>query len=261
LRPTENSATADAPSPPARPYRDLTGAPPPTGSSLASRADDLLAQETPTTAVSDRDLVDWNPRELELQLPKAVSSDPYDPALLGLSQDFVGETHVKKQWNTIRVERPSKERVFRVHPDPRFRLKTVLLELKEENETYLVLPKLRDALAAEGTCGVFTLLACVTKKGTPFLWHIRMAAADGRWNKWHNSAWQIAEKAMSCWTLMESSREAGHYVAKYDQRPPDQQQEPAWPDMAFSEWLRLAFQGNTIDSLDHPVLRRLRLED
>jgi hypothetical protein len=137
----------------------------------------------------------------------------------------------------------------------------VLLTLKDDNETYLVLPALRQDLAGESLCGLHTLLACITKSGTPFLWPIRMADSDGKWNVWHQSAWQIAEKAKSRWCRMQANRDAGHYIAEYDQRPADQQQEPAWPDMPFRDWLELAFKGFTIDSRDHPVLKRLRMED
>jgi hypothetical protein len=138
----------------------------------------------------------------------------------------------------------------------------VLLTLKEDNETYLVLPQLRIALAGESLCGLYTLLACVTKAGTPFLWPIRMADSDGKWNIWHQSAWQIAEKAQHRWCRMQANRDAGHYVAEYDQRSPEQQQPPAWPEnLAFRDWLELGFKGFTIDSLDHPVLKRLRMED
>jgi hypothetical protein len=187
--------------------------------------------------------------------------DPFDPAFLGLSQDFATEANVAKKWDIIKIEKPSKSRVFRVNPDARFRLKTILLTLKEENEVYLVLPQLRPALAGESLCGLFTLFACITKSGTPFLWPIRMADSDGRWNIWHQSAWQIAEKAQACWARMQANRDAGHYVAEYDQRATLQQQEPSWPDMPFRDWLELAFKGFTIDSFDHPVLKRLRMED
>jgi hypothetical protein len=207
----------------------------------------------------------FDPAALEASAPAAselpAGRDLFDPAFLGLSQDFAAEAAVAKKWDIIKVEKPSKSRVFRVHPDPRFRLKTVLLTLKEDNETYLVLPQLRQALARESLCGLHTLLACLTKAGTPFLWPIRMADSDGKWNVWHQSAWQIADKAQTTWTRMQANRDAGHYVAEYDQRPSDQQQPPVWPDLAFRDWLELAFKGFTIDSLDHPVLKRLRLED
>jgi hypothetical protein len=34
--------------------------------------------------------------------------------------------------------------------------------------------------------------------------------------------------------------------------------EPQWPNLPFSEILKLAFRGFLIDSLEHPVVRRLR---
>src|SRR5262245_30665833 len=182
--------------------------------------------------------IDFNPAELEAHAPAAPPPrDPFDPTFLGLSQDFAAEANVAKKWDIIKVEKPSKSRVFRVNPDPKFRLKTMLLTLKEDNETYLVHPQLRQALAGEALCGIFTLLACVSKAGTPFLWPIRMADPDGKWNIWHQSAWQIAEKAQHRWCRMQANRDAGHYVAEYDQRPLEQQQEPSWPDLAYRDWL------------------------
>jgi hypothetical protein len=195
------------------------------------------------------------------QPPNGAPADPYDPANLGLSQDFAAESGVAKKWDIIKVEKPSKARVFRVHPDPAYRVKTTLLTIKEDNETYLVLPHLRAALSGESTCGVHCLLACVSKAGTPFLWPIRMADPDGKWNIWHQSAWQIAVKAQASWARIQANRDAGHYVAEYDRRPPEEQHAPAWPELTFAEWLRLAFKGFTIDSPDHPILKRLRLED
>jgi hypothetical protein len=207
--------------------------------------------------------LDFDPAALELSdaPPPAGGGggDLYDPAFLGLSQDFAAEVCVAKKWDIVKVEKPSKSRVFRVHPT--MRLKTVLLALKEDNETYLVLPGMRQTLAGEALCGTFTLLACVTKGGTPFLWPIRMADGDGKWNVWHQSAWQIAEKAQTSWCRMQANRDAGHYVAEYDLRPTERQQEPAWPDLPFRDWIEKAFKGFTIDGPEHPVLRRLRLED
>jgi hypothetical protein len=205
----------------------------------------------------------FDPDELDAGTPAAPATptafDPFDPKHLGLSQDFAAEANVAKKWDIIKVEKPSKSRVFRVHAT--MCLKTTLLVLKEDNESYLVLPELRPALAGESLCGLVTLFPCVTKAGTPFLWAIRMADSDGKWNIWHQSAWQIAEKARTRWARMQANRDGGHYVAEYDRRPPDQQHEPAWPDLAFRDWLELAFKGFTIDSPDHPVLKRLRLED
>jgi hypothetical protein len=216
-----------------------------------------------TTSVNGTGGQTFDTAALEVETPTAPAQitgrDLFDPSFLGLTQDFAAEANTAKKWDIIKVEKPTKSRVFRVHPT--MRLKTVLLTLKEDNETYLVLPAIRSVLAGEALCGLHTLLACITKAGTPFLWPIRMADSDGKWNVWHQSAWQIAEKAQARWARMQANRDAGHYVAEYDQRPLEHQQEPAWPDMQFRDWLELAFKGFTIDSIDHPVLKRLRMED
>jgi hypothetical protein len=34
--------------------------------------------------------------------------------------------------------------------------------------------------------------------------------------------------------------------------------DPIWPDLSFPELLRIAFKDRYIDSLDHPVVKRLR---
>ncbi len=34
--------------------------------------------------------------------------------------------------------------------------------------------------------------------------------------------------------------------------------EPNWPDKSLSELLQLCFQTRLIDSIDHPILKRLR---
>jgi hypothetical protein len=36
--------------------------------------------------------------------------------------------------------------------------------------------------------------------------------------------------------------------------------EPVWPDVPFSGLVHIAFKGRVIDTLDHPVVRRLRGE-
>jgi hypothetical protein len=194
-------------------------------------------------------------------VPPQGEPDPFDPAVLALSQDFAGAAGVKKEWDVIKVEKPSKSRVFRTHPDKARWFKTFLLVLKDDNEVYMTRPDVRAALRDEGTCGEYTLIPCVSKNGTPFLWPIRMQDRDGKWNPWHQSAFTIAEKAQARWCRMQANRDAGCYVAEYDQRPAEAQTEAEWPELTPAQWNRLAFQGFTIDSLDHPVLKRLHMRD
>src|SRR5262249_4362339 len=150
----------------------------------------------------------------------------YHPDNMGLSQDYESLAGFASKPDIIKVEKPSKSRVFRVHPDPKFRVKTILLVNKDDNELFYVAPQMRKALKGELLCGEYTLFACVSKGGTPFLWPIKMTDKSGKWNVWHQSAWQIAEKAQSRWCRMLANQEAGHYVAEYDRRPVQEQQEP-----------------------------------
>src|SRR5438552_1114065 len=76
------------------------------------------------------DALDFDPAKLEAESTGPAmppGRNPFDPAFLGLSQDFAAEASVGRKWDTIKVEKPSKSRVFRVHPNPKFRLKTTLL--------------------------------------------------------------------------------------------------------------------------------------
>jgi hypothetical protein len=193
--------------------------------------------------------------------PAGDTPDRWSAEYQGLDQGWDTLMGGPTKPKIIKVEKPSKTRVFRVHPT--MRLKTVLLALKEDNEVYLIDRPLRKVLppSVKELCGEYTLLACVSKGGTPFFWPVRMADADGKWNVWHSSAWQIAQDAVGRWTRMYANRDAGHYGSDWDTRPPVEQQEPAWPEMTLDEWLRVAFQGHLIDSLEHPVIRRLLLED
>src|SRR5476651_631668 len=93
----------------------------------------------------------FDPAQLEVPASTSGAENLFDPAFLGLSQDFAAESTVAKVWDIIKVEKPSKSRVFRVHPT--HCLKTMLLVLKEDNETYLVHPKMRSALASESLVG------------------------------------------------------------------------------------------------------------
>lgn len=81
----------------------------------------------------------------------AAAPDPFDPASLRLSQNFAASTGVKKLLTTVPVRKPDKSWFVRVHPDPSYSLETAVVDLKEDQETYLVERSLWDELASEST--------------------------------------------------------------------------------------------------------------
>jgi hypothetical protein len=193
--------------------------------------------------------------------PADDTPDRWSAEHQGLDQDWGDMMGGPGKPKILKVEKPSKTRVFRVHPDRAMWIKTVLLVLKDENQTYLVDKPLRKQLpmSVRELCGEFALLPCISQGGTSFLWPIRLADKTGEWNTWHRSAWDIAQDATKTWVRLYANRDAGRYDSESDTRPPEEQPAPAWPDMTRDEWFMLAFQGNCIDSLEHSVIKRLML--
>ena len=186
-----------------------------------------------------------------------AAPDPFDPATLRLSQDFASQVGVKKALLTVPVRKPAKEWFVRVHPDEAYRFQTAVIELKEDRETYLVAPPLRDQLAAEGTFGLRAMFTSINRQGVVFLWPVRLPGADGRLDEWSRSAMEGAEMAKGGWVRVTSNMSLGAYeVYEAIADIPD----PTWPDMPFADLLRIAFRGRLIETLDHPVLKKLRGE-
>lgn len=189
--------------------------------------------------------------------PPADSLDPFDPARLRLSQDYAATLGVKKLILTVPVRKPSKEWWIQTHPDPAYRIETTVLELKEDRETYLVAPELRHALAGESTFGLRALVTAISSHGVLFLWAIRLPGIDGKLDSWNESALEVARRAAGRWMRISANMALGAYDVRESVAD---LAEPEWPDVSFRDLLATAFKGRRIDSLDHPVLRRLRGE-
>ncbi len=182
-------------------------------------------------------------------------SDPFSPEALRVAPD-IGAIGVKREILTVPVRRPDKQWWFRVRPDEpgqEWHVDTMILELREDRETYLVAPALREELAGEGR--IARLYTCISRGGALFLWAVPLPGPDGRANPWHQSAHDIAGRAMERWVRMVPDQAAGMYQLLV---AADRIAEPEWPDLTFPGVLKLAFRERLIDSADHPVVRRLR---
>ena len=197
-----------------------------------------------------------NAKQSDVSVP-----DPYDPASLRIEDsDYLEQAGFSEELTSISVRRPSKEWWVRTHPSEAYRLKTGLLDLKDDTggqQTFLVLPSLWPLMAArEESCfSVKLLVATITREGNPFLWPIKVPGPDGRLDKWNSSAMHIASTSRDRWVRVTSNRQVGQYrmqVTKVEIPDPDWSKVPSMRDM-----LELAFADCTIDSKDHPVLKKL----
>ncbi|HEY7157900.1 MAG TPA: hypothetical protein VH575_28340 [Gemmataceae bacterium] len=186
-----------------------------------------------------------------------AAPDPFNPSSLRLSQDFAASLGVKKALLSVPVRKPGNSWFVRVHPDESYRLQTTVIELKEDRETYLVAQSLWPDLAGESTFSPRALFTAINRQGVLFLWPIRLPGADGRVDEWSRTALEAAEMAARGWVRVAANLSLGAYEVF---QATGQLGEPAWPSTPFSELLRVAFKERFIDSLDHPVLRRLRGE-
>ena len=183
----------------------------------------------------------------------AGENDRFDPAKLRIDHTSSAALGAKRVILNVPVQKPPSQMFFRVHPSPDMRLDVLVIELKTEKETYLVIPELAQALAAE--VKPVRLYTCLPRIGGGiFLWHVRLPDDTGREYAWHVSARKAAEVGMKSWIRVQSNMGMGCY----DVMASDHIPEPEWPNITFRELLRIAFGGGRIiDSLDHPVIRQL----
>jgi hypothetical protein len=186
------------------------------------------------------------------------NSSPPDPfgnlSALRLDQSFADKVGVKKLLTTVPVRKPNRQDFVRVHPDPAFRLTpAAIIELEEEGEVFLVSPDIAEQIPGEFK--VVSLFLTINRQGVLHLWKVGLPDADGKYNEWHRSAAEAAERAMERWIRVTSNRALGAYeISEASGNLP----EPVWPDVPFGEILKIAFRDRYVDRVDHPLLQRLR---
>jgi hypothetical protein len=162
---------------------------------------------------------------------------------------------VKKVLTTVQVRRPDKQWFVSVHPDEKWRMEVAMIELKEENEHYVVAPALAPGLIGEAVPKI--LFTGMTRQGNIFLWPVKLPGPDGKHDDWNRSALQAASQAMKAWVRVVANKQVGGYeLVQATANLPA----PQWPDMDFAQVFKIAFKDRIITSLDHPVLRKLRGE-
>ena len=185
-----------------------------------------------------------------------TAPDPFNPESLRISQDFATAAGVKQVLTTIPVRKPNRQDFVRVHPGEDYQLTTVVIELKDDRESYLVTANLRDELLGEVI--PVTLFLAVNRQNVLSFWPCKLPDPSGRINAWHESALEAAHLARDGWIRVTADMSLGAYrIFQATGDLPD----PEWPEETLGELLKIAFKGGKlIDSADHPVLKRLRGE-
>ena len=189
--------------------------------------------------------------------PTTAAPDPFDVANLRLTGDFAAAVGVKKALLTVPVRKPDKSWFVRVRPGDEHQFSTCIIELKEDRESYLVSQTLWQELAGESTLKPMGLFTTMSRQGVLFLWLAKLPGADGKIDEWSRSALEAAKLAETSWVRVQANMSLGAYECY---TASGQIPEPTWPEVSFQELLRVAFKDRLIDSMNHPVIRKLRGE-
>jgi hypothetical protein len=183
----------------------------------------------------------------------AAAPDPWDLDALRLPQSFIETAGVKKLLTTVPVRKPNQHDFNRVHPDPAYRANLAVIKLRDErDEVYLLTPSIARALPGE--FGMATVFTAINRQGVLFLWPVMLPQPDGRPNEWNRSAAEAAEMAMTRWVRVKANMSLGAYEIYEAQSVIA---DPKWPEQPFQELLRIGFRDRLVNSLDHPLIKRL----
>jgi hypothetical protein len=187
--------------------------------------------------------------------PALEAPDPFAPERFRIDPAGISAA-AEKVLIRIPVRKPNRQEFFRTRAGQEHQLTCAVVELKDERETYLVAPEIFRLIARETR--LVTVRVCANVSGAAFLWAVPAPTSDGRKNAWHETAREAAEMAETNWIRMMADMGAGMYSIY---RSDAQLAEPSFPDKPLRDLLRLAFKDDgLIESLDHPVLKRLRGE-
>ena len=188
----------------------------------------------------------------------AAAADPFSPAALRLSPDFGKAVGVKKVLLSVPVKKPATSWFVRVHPDDAYRCLTNVIELKENNEIYLVGQALWNNLGAAATfLKPKAFYTATNREGVVFLWPVNLPGDETHPHPCYATAREAALLATKNWLRMSWNPSANNYDVVEATAPLG---DPTWPSESFEQLWRIAFKDRQIDSLDHPVLRKLRGE-
>jgi hypothetical protein len=137
----------------------------------------------------------------------AQPPDPFDLEALRLPANYGSDLAVRKLLTTIPVRRPDRQWFVRTHPE--MHVETLVIELKDVRETYLVIGDARAEIAEDAVAKVLRL--AITRQGTLFFWPIKLPDHDGRHDTWNASALVAAREAENRWVSVKASQHGGAY--------------------------------------------------
>ena len=181
-----------------------------------------------------------------------MDPNKFDIEALRLNSDEDLSSDLAEDSSDLPVRKPKRQEFFRVHSDENMRFATKLLHFDADKKWYLIAKNLWVELCDELTS--VSLLTCINDDSARFFWPLKQSM-HGMSNGWNDSSLHAAKKAVSMWIrLVPDMPNQKYRVQSAHQNLP----EPEWESCTLNELVEKAFKDAYIDSLDHPVIKKLR---
>jgi len=216
-----------------------------------AQAEDVRASENSTPEVSDVILT-----EIAVRAELSKISEELDLNELILPSDYAKDFQVKPLKGQLSIKKPGKETFIRTKPAEDW-VPVCAIEDKIGGSFYVVHPRLfgEPFIIEESTVSKRLLAPAIDRNGDEFLWPLKMPEELGRVDHWADSAIDIARKAVDSWTRVFADMNAGKYRGLVAQ---GNLPEPNWSDESSRELVQRALKGRVINSMDHPVIKKLQ---
>jgi hypothetical protein len=146
----------------------------------------------------------------------------------------------------------NQHRFSRVYPDEAYKFPVLLVEDKENRETYLAMPAMAPYLGK--TAKPCKLRVSVDNAGGNKLVAEPFIDPTGRPNLWTSTYLEAIQRAETDWVRIESDMNLGQYRIILAS---ENLGEPEWPNRTMGEMVEEAFAGKLIIDRDHPFIRQL----
>jgi hypothetical protein len=190
------------------------------------------------------------------QPSNAAAADPFDPMNLGISTDYAAAINVKPSAKPFELRKPNDQEFVRSSPRKDHHLVVGSIADKQDvGKIYIVASALLEPIRAEFARAVrgVELVLAQSLAGASLVWPVPLA--EDRGGKWNSTQRAACEQSKARWTNMAS--EKGQYEVTTVNNP----REVDWDSFpSFRDVLRQAAAERLIDSMDHPLLRKLRGE-
>jgi hypothetical protein len=166
----------------------------------------------------------------------------------------------------LAIRNPKKDELVRVRPANEFEVTLLQFKLDDgegfgDEMRYFVHPSLERMFIDEFNRELtrITLRMAVNERGKPFLWPVETLSTSGRGQAAAASRRAAVAAAERDWIFV--AWKGGEYQVRVLASEVDRARigEPRWPDLTVKEVVKLALgDGKFIDSVDHPIIRKLR---